>query len=504
MRKLKQKIIEALTSVLPITFIVFVLSISIAPLPLGTMLMFLAGALLLVIGMGFFALGAEMSMMPIGEGVGSELVKSRKPFMMILITFTIGIIITAAEPDLTVLAHQVPAVPDAVLIWTVAVGVGFFLVLALLRTVFKLKLKYLLLILYSAVFMLAMFTPESFLAVAFDSGGVTTGPITVPFIMALGIGLANINENAHSQEDSFGLVALCSIGPIIAVLLLGILYHPESVSYTPFEMVHVETTQDVFKIFVVEIPHTMIEVGKALGPIMLFFGLFQFITRCFYREQLIKIFVGTLYTFIGLVLFLCGVNVGFMPAGSYLGAQIVQLPYAWILIPIGMIIGYFIVKAEPAVHVLKEQVEDISVGTISGKMMEYSLSIGVAISLGIAMLRILTGINIMPFLFVGYGIALLMSFYVPEIFTAIAFDSGGVASGPMTATFLLPFAMGACEAMGGNVLTDAFGIVAMVAMTPLLTIQGLGLIMKLKQRLPKLDLEGEDQILDFEEREYSE
>ena len=488
MRKLKQKINEALASVIPITLIVFILSITIAPLPLGMMLMFLAGALLLVAGMGFFALGAELSMMPIGEGAGSELVKSRRLPIIILVTFAMGVIITAAEPDLTVLAHQVPAVPDRILIWTVAAGVGIFLVLALL-------------ILYAAVFILAYFTPDSFLAVAFDSGGVTTGPITVPFIMALGIGLARFNDEAHSQEESFGLVALCSIGPILAVLILGILYHPEGVSYTPFEMVHVETTQDVFKTFMAEIPHTIFEVGKALGPILIFFCLFQCVTRCFLKRQLIKIIIGTIYTFIGLVLFLCGVNVGFMPAGSYLGAQIVTLPYAWILIPIGMIIGYFIVKAEPAVHVLKEQVAEISAGTISARAMELSLSIGVALSLGIAMLRILSGINIMFFLLPGYALSLLLSFYVPEIFTAIAFDSGGVASGPMTATFLLPFAMGACEAIGGNVLTDAFGIVALVAMTPLLTIQLLGLIMKLKQRELKLDLEGDDQIINFEEAE---
>lgn len=504
MRKLKMKINEALASVVPITGIVFILSISIAPLPLGTMLMFLTGALMLIIGMGFFALGAEMSMMPIGESVGGELTKSKKLLIMILVTFLIGIIITAAEPDLTVLAHQVPAVPDQTLIWTVAVGVGLFLVLALMRTVFKLRLKYMLLILYAIVFVLAYITPESFLAVAFDSGGVTTGPITVPFIMALGIGLAQISDASHSQEESFGLVALCSIGPILAVLILGILYHPESVSYTPFEMVHVETTQDIFRIFMSEIPHTMVEVGKALGPIMVFFALFQIITRAFFKKQLIKITVGTIYTFIGLVLFLCGVNVGFMPAGNYLGAQIAVLPYAWILIPIGMIMGYFIVKAEPAVHVLKVQVEEISSGTISGKALELSLSMGVAFSVGIAMLRILTGINIMFFLIPGYGLALLLSFLVPEIFTAIAFDSGGVASGPMTATFLLPLAMGACEAIGGNVLTDAFGIVAMVAMTPLLTIQLLGLMMKFKQRSHKLDLDGEDQILDFEEAEVYE
>lgn len=498
MTKLKEKINESLSSVLPITIIVFTLSITITPMPIGTILLFMFGAAMLVVGVGFFSLGAEMSMIPMGDGIGHALIANKNKIFILLLTFAIGFIITVAEPDLTVLAHQVPAVPDNILIWTVAVGVGFFLIISLLRVIFKLSLKYLLIILYPLVFTLAYFSLDSFLAVAFDSGGVTTGPITVPFIMALGVGIANLHSNPK-EEDNFGMVALCSIGPIIAVLILGIIYNPQGATYTPFEMAHVETTRDVIHTFLVEIPHYIMEVCKALAPIMGFFLLFQFFTSYFKKKYLIKILIGTLYTFIGLVLFLCGVNVGFMPAGYFIGFEIAALPYNWVLIPIGMLIGFYIVKAEPAVHVLNRQVEEISSGAISSKAMLYSLSVGVGMSLGIAMLRVLTGIHIMYFIIPGYLIALLLSFFVPKVFIGIAFDSGGVASGPLTATFLLPFTMGACEQLGGNVLTDAFGIVAMVAMTPLLTIQILGLITRRKLKLQSINVEGEDEILDFEE-----
>lgn len=438
-----------------------------------------------------------MSMMPMGDGIGNALVASNKKGITIIITFAIGVIITIAEPDLTVLAHQVPGVPDAALIWTVALGVGIFLVFALFRLMYKYDLKFMLIIFYILVFALAYFSMDSFLAVAFDSGGVTTGPITVPFIMALGVGMANI-RSSHAEEESFGLVALCSIGPILAVLLLGIVYNPQGASYTPFEMVNVETTQEVAKAFLIEVPHYVLEVSKALFPILCFFAVFQIITRHFKKKPIIKILIGAAYTYIGLILFLCGVNVGFMPAGYYIGAEIAGLSYNWILIPIGMVIGFFIVKAEPAVHVLNRQVEEVSSGAISSKAMLYSLSIGVGVSLGIAMLRVLMGVPIMFFLVPGYILALTLSFFVPKVFTGIAFDSGGVASGPMTATFLLPFAMGACEQLGGDVMMDAFGIVAMVAMTPLITIQLLGLSMKRKKAGIAASIE-EDGILDFEE-----
>jgi hypothetical protein len=480
-RKLLEKIKESLSSVLPVTGIVILIHLLLSPMPGGTFALFLIGAVLLVLGMGLFTLGADLSMMPMGERVGAHLTKSKKLSILIPVCFLIGALITIAEPDLTVLAGQVPTVPDAVLILTVAVGVGLFLVLALLRIIFRKSLQLLLFVFYGLVFVLAAFTPEEFLAAAFDSGGVTTGPITVPFIMALGIGVAAVRGGNSAQDDSFGLVTMCSIGPVLSMLLLGMFYNAGTGGHTSVEAHNPSGIGEILALFGEAIPEYLADVALALLPVVLFFLVFQILFLRLSRKRLLKMGVGLLYTFIGLVLFLTGVNVGFLPAGYTLGSRLGATAAGWI-IPIGMVMGFFVVMAEPAVHVLNKQVEEITVGAISQRAMLLSLSVGVAVSIGIAMLRVVTGVSIWYFLLGGYAVALTLSFFVPKIFTAVAFDSGGVASGPMTAAFMLPFAMGACDALGGNILTDAFGLVAMVAMTPLITIQLLGVLYSIKLR----------------------
>ena len=480
--KLIEKSKETLKAVLPIIMIVLLLSFTVAPISPEILMEFLIGAVMLIVGMLFFSIGAEMAMTPMGERVGTTMTKSRNLAVMVFVSFALGFVITISEPDLQVLAQQVPSVPNAVLILAVAAGVGILLVFALLRMLLRVALPPMLLLFYAVVFALAAFVPKDFLAVAFDSGGVTTGPMTVPFIMAFGVGISAIRSDKHAAEDSFGLVSLCSVGPIIAVLILGMIYHPQSTEYLSDAIPEITDTVQLGRLFAKGIPVYLREMALSLLPIVLFFGAFQLISRDIKKKTLIKILIGLVYTYVGLVLFLTGV----MPAGNYLGQVIAGLPYAWIIIPIGMVIGYFIVQAEPAVFVLTKQVEEITSGAISAMAMERSLSVGVAVSIGLAMIRVLTGISIMWFIVPGYAIALFLTFFVPKIFTSIAFDSGGVASGPMTATFLLPFAMGACNAVGGNIITDAFGVVAMVAMTPLITIQSLGLIYRMKEgRLQK-------------------
>ena len=478
---LGEKVREALSSVLPITLIVLFLCFTAAPVPADVLLAFLVGAVLLIVGMGLFTLGADTAMLPIGERVGAQMTKSRKLWVVVSVSLLIGIIVTISEPDLQVLAGQVPGIPNAVLIGAVAVGVGLFLVVALLRILFQIPLNGLLIASYLVIFALAALAPKDFLAVAFDSGGVTTGPMTVPFIMALGMGVSSTRSDGKAGEDSFGLVALCSVGPILAVLVLALVYQAAG-AYVPDLVPEAGDSRELWQLFAQGFPVYAREMGAALAPIAAFFAVFQVVSLRMPRKNVLKIVVGLLYTYIGLVLFMTGVNVGFLPAGTYLGRQIAALDQNWVLIPIGMLMGWFIVQAEPAVHVLNRQVEELTSGAIPGRAMSTSLSIGVAVSIGLAMLRVLTGVSIFVLLVPGYLCAIGLSFVVPKIFTAIAFDSGGVASGPMTATFLLPFAMGACETLGGNVVTDAFGVVAMVAMTPLITIQLLGLAYKWKLR----------------------
>ena len=481
-KKLKEKLKEALQAVLPIIGLVLLLSFTIAPISPSILLCFLIGGILLIAGIVFFTLGAELAMSPMGERVGTAMTQSKKLWVVVALSFLLGFIITISEPDLQVLAQQVPAVPNLTLILAVACGVGVFLVVALLRMLFSIALPPFLVCFYAVIFILAFFVPKEFLSVAFDSGGVTTGPMTVPFIMALGVGISATRSDRHAADDSFGLVALCSIGPILAVMMLGMIYNPDSAAYTPPVIPEIVDSKQLWNLFAVELPTYMKEIALSLLPIVLFFAVFQALILKLSGRNLTRILIGLVYTYIGLVLFLTGVNVGFMPAGNYLGQVLAGLSHPWVIVPIAMVMGYFIVKAEPAVYVLNKQVEEITDGAISARAMGTALSAGVAISLGIAMIRVLAGISILWILIPGYTIALVISFFVPKIYTAIAFDSGGVASGPMTAAFLLPLAQGACVALGGNIVTDAFGVVAMVAMTPLITIQVMGLYSKLAEK----------------------
>ena len=481
-KKLKEKLKEALQAVLPIIGLVLLLSFTIAPISPSILLCFLIGGILLIAGIVFFTLGAELAMSPMGERVGTAMTQSKKLWVVVALSFLLGFIITISEPDLQVLAQQVPAVPNLTLILAVACGVGVFLVVALLRMLFSIALPPFLVCFYAVIFILAFFVPKEFLSVAFDSGGVTTGPMTVPFIMALGVGISATRSDRHAADDSFGLVALCSIGPILAVMMLGMIYNPDSAAYTPPAIPEIADSKQLWNLFAIELPTYMKEIALSLLPIVLFFAVFQALILKLSGRNLTRILIGLVYTYIGLVLFLTGVNVGFMPAGNYLGQVLAGLSHPWVIVPIAMVMGYFIVKAEPAVYVLNKQVEEITDGAIPARAMGTALSAGVAISLGIAMIRVLTGISILWILIPGYTIALVISFFVPKIYTAIAFDSGGVASGPMTAAFLLPLAQGACVALGGNIVTDAFGVVAMVAMTPLITIQVMGLYSKLAEK----------------------
>ena len=481
-KQLTEKFREAVASVLPITLIVTIVCFSFVPVTTDLMLSFLIGSVLLIVGMALFTLGSEVSMTQIGTHMGAKLTKSRKLWLILTVSFLLGVAITVAEPDLQVLAANVPNIDTTVLIITVSVGVGIFLLLSMLRILLVIPLRWMLLVFYALIFILAALVDKDFLAVAFDSGGVTTGPMTVPFIMALGVGVSSIRSDSHAQTDSFGLVALCSIGPIQAVMLLGFIYRGSADGTAAMVLSNYQDTVELGHNYIASLPAYLKEVVIALLPIVAFFLVFQVVSLRLRRLPFMRILVGLVWTCIGLVLFLTGVNVGFSSLGYILGERLAAPGLRYWLIPLAMLMGWFIINAEPAVHVLNKQVEELSAGAISARAMGVSLSIAVSSAMGLGMVRVLTGVSILWFVVPGYVLALAMAFFVPQTFTAIAFDSGGVASGPLTATFMLPFAMGACTAMGGNIMTDAFGIVALVAMMPLITVQAMGVVYVIKSR----------------------
>jgi len=490
MRKiLFDKIKESCLSVLPITAIILILNFAIPGGKLGwNFLAFIIGAFLLITGMVFYSLGSEISLSPIGEVIGSKVTSTKKIPLILLVGFIIGAMVTVAEPDLMVLGNQLGSI-KWILIITIALGVGLFLAIALGRIFAKINLNVILIFFYCLMFVFAFFVDNKYIALAFDSGGVTTGAITVPFIMALGVGVASVLGGKNRNENSFGVVAICSIGPILLVLLLCLIFKPE-ITIASFGA-EITSITDLLRNFGNVLIGCMKEVALALLPISVFFFIMNGLFIRLPHQRVTRIIFGLVYTYVGLSLFLTGVSAGFMDMGFDLGKRLAALGNNWLLIPVGMIVGAFIVLAEPAVHVLCKQVESISDGTIKGKTLLISLSISMMISVGLATMRILFDIPVYYILIPGYGIALILSFVVPKNYTAIAFDSGGVASGPMATTFMLPLAIGAATtvSMGSTdaILSNAYGMVAFIALTPLITIQILGLIVKLKtQRKPKI------------------
>ena len=502
-RLLLSKIKESLMSVLPVTLIVIILNLTpLINLELKEIITFAVSAIFLILGIGFFTLGADIAMTPMGEHVGSGLTKSKNLKLLLLICFALGVLITIAEPDLTVLADQVGS---KLIIIFVGLGVGIFLILAILKIVFKKDLASMLIYFYMVLFALALLLlamdPENFqlIPLSFDSGGVTTGPITVPFIMALGVGIAATIGGKYASENSFGLVTLCSVGPILAVLNLslingGDISAPNVNDYLLADNLLVATFETLW--------NTTKDVTLALGLVVGFFFIINFIFLKLPKKKLFQIGVGTLFTYVGLIIFLTSVHIGFMPVGFKMGQELAKTSPLAVSI-IGFVLGLVVVLAEPAVHVLNKQVEEITNGTVSKKSMLIALSVGVGISICLSVIRIIFGFSILYYLIPGYLLSLGLSFFVPKIYTSIAFDSGGVASGPLTSTFILPFAIGTCVAMNGNILSDAFGIVALVAMTPLITIQMLGFTSISKKRLSeklamrKILDEEDDQIIRF-------
>lgn len=477
------KLKESIISVLPITILVIFISFFI-DIQKDSMVNFLISSIMLILGMSLFTLGSDSSMFVMGKEIGNHLTKKRSLVLLIVVSFIIGFMITIAEPDLIVLAEQFDGLKDKYyLIIPVAVGVGIFLIVATLRIIFQIKLSYLLIISYIIIFIIAFFVVPEFVPVSLDSGGVTTGPITVPFILALGSGIAMARGDRGSEEDSFGLVGLCSAGPILAVLIMGLFLGRTSID------TETVVSNNIGAVFLKNIK----EVGLAITPLCVFFIGYQFIYLKLKIKKIKQIAIGLVFTYLGLVLFLTGANFGFMPVGIAFGEKLGALDFNWILIPLGGLIGFFTVMAEPAVHVLNDQVEELTSGAISKRLMLFSLAIGVSISVAMAMSRIVLDISIWWFIIPGYIIALVLMFVVPKMFTAIAFDSGGVASGPMTATFILPLAIGVGTMVDSSkVLVNAFGIVAFVAMTPLIVIQLLGLVYKIKLRRMKIVVEEED------------
>lgn len=482
--RLIDNLIDSFFSVIPISIIIFIIGLLIG-ISTNIIISFLVSSMFLVIGMTLFTTGADMSMITIGENIGESLIKKGKKWLVLLVSFIIGVVITIAEPDLMVLAKQLTSIPDIIIILSVALGVGLFLLIAVWRIFKKLPFKQIVIVSWFIILGLLALTPKEFVPVAFDSGGVTTGPMGVPLIVALGYGLTKFRSDKNAKEDSFGLCGLSSLGPIIIVLLLGLFFKTDSAYNVNNFIKEIPFIEN----FVYNFLANFKEVIIALIPIVVIFVIMELFNKERSKLTIIKVGVGLILTVLGLTLFLTGVSAGFLKMGYFIGNIMGNNAYNYLLIPIGMLFGYILVNAEPGIKMLNMQISDLTEGSISPKVINNCLSIGVCVAIGLALLRVIYQIPISYFLVPGYFITCLLTYFSPKVFTAIAFDAGGAASGPLTTSFLLPLCIGLCVAFDGNIMTDAFGVGALVSMTPLITIQTLGIIYQYK--LNKQDARNE-------------
>ena len=496
---IKEKVTESALAVLPICVIILAIHFTIAPLEGHVLAMMFIGMGMLFVGMILFSIGVELSLLPIGEHVGSALIASRKLPLIIVVLFIFGFVVTAAEPDLFVLAKQVGSIPDLTLIIGIAIGVGLFLILAVLRILFHWKLGRVLAIAYPLAFCIAIFASD-YLAIAIDAAAVTTGPVTVPFLLAIGGGFAAVTGGRNSEEDNFGISSICSVGPIMTVLILGLFFHSEDTQYLGAHELANEGMYQIWSVFGNGLWHTLKDIVMVIVPIVTIFLIFQVVKLKLSRRELVRIFVGLVYLMLGLTVFIAGVNHGFMPAATAFGEKIGALSYNWVVIPLAFVIGAAVLLAEPTAYVLVKRVVDITNGAISKQMMLFGMATGVGIAMSLAMVRILTGISIWWILIPGYTLSLTLTFIVPNIFVGIGFDAGEVATGAMSAAFVLPFAIGVGKMTGGDIVTGAFGIVGLSTMLPPIVVQLIGLIYSMKLKKAK-KLEAEALEIDSKETE---
>ena len=492
-KELKRNLHSAAATILPIVLIVQIITLFI-PVNTGVLVSFLISSVLLIFGSALFTFGASLSMELIGNKIGRDLVRSKKVLLILVVSFIIGTVVTIAEPDLLVLAEQLTSIPSWLLIIVISLGVGICTLLASARSLFGWNLNIMLIISFIIIFILMLFVPQDFIPVAFDSGGVTTGTISIPFILTLGMGLVANRIDSKAKEESFGLVGLASTGPIIMVLLFGLFMNYESgmtfdnTIYTAFS----------FSNYWIQLSGCFKDVIMAVSPILVVFIIYQIITKRTTKVEIHKIVLGTIITIVGLTIFLVASNVGFLNMGYYIGEYIATTNYSMLLIPLIMVLAFFIAIAEPAVVILIDQVEEYTEGGISKDLLKIALALGVSLAAGLSMYRVFTGTSFMLYALIGYGIALILTFFIPKVFTAVALDAGGATGGSLTTTFLLPMAIGACYVLGGNVYTDAFGLASMVSLVPIITVEITGLVYEFKTRILTRVENLDDSIIDYD------
>ncbi len=482
MKLFLEKLKESCLSVLPMVGVISILGFFVAKIDTMTMVKLYICAVLVILGLTVFSMGVDRSMIRIGEYVGATTGKFKSLTAFILISIFVGALFIVAEPDLKVLASQFPGLSSPmVLILIIAVGVGIFLAVASLRIIFNIKMKYILVFSYSAIVILSFFVPPAFAPVAFDSSGIATGSLAVPILMAFGMGISTV-RSSNSQENSFGLVTVATIGPILSIMIFSLFAGNISDAGASTIVIEHISFAEIFPIVGHEIVYNLQEVAYVLIPIFVIFFAFHFLKLHLPWREIGKIVVGVFYAYIGMVFFLAGINAGFLPIGGQLGVTLATAEYNWVLIPLGLVLGLVNVLAEPAVHVLVKQSYEVTGGSIKKSVMFICMCISTSLSVCLAVVRCFLHINILWIIIPMIVICVALSFFVPQLFCGIGYDAGSVCSGPMAVAFILPMISGICEAFGISSMLYSFGTVAIIGTMPTIVVELLGLIVTIKTK----------------------
>lgn len=495
MNRLSEKFFEVLIAIIPIVFIVFTLKVTFIPIENLQMIKFFVGSLFVLVGLTFFLLGVDLGIAPLGVWLSSIITKKNRLEIVIISAFFLGFIISIAEPGLLILGNQIDSITQGgissfSIVFTVSLGIGLFMIIGFMRLIYNIPLYLILIISYGVIFVLGFFTSAEFLAIAFDTSGSTTGVLAVPFILALSLGVSVLKkDSAASENDSFGLISIVSVGAIIAVMVLNLFRGQQE--YTEVLATVDPSSISVFRTFINSFLKAVLESFFVFLPLIIIFVLLNLFSSL-HKDERRRIIFGFIYALLGLSLFFAGVNTGFMEVGSIIGGYLIFFDSSFLLIAIAFILGVVTILAEPAVYVLTRQIEDVTSGYIKRQLVLTALSLGVGLAVGLSALRVVVvGIELWHYVLPGYFVAILLTFFVPELFIGIAFDAGGVATGPMTATFILAFINGAAnEHAKASILFEGFGMIAMVALMPIITLQLLGLFFKYKTYKEGIDSNG--------------
>lgn len=476
---------KVIKGILPIIIFVLILSI-ILKIDIGTIIRFLSSSLLVIMGLTLFTTGTDISLNEMGKNISNLLIKKKNIILILIVSLLLGTFITLLEPEFLTIGYEAGNIPTSILLISVSISIGIFLMLAMYRILKRINLRYYIIISYLLIFFVLTISNFQVVPFAFDMGSVVVGAISAPFILAFGGNLASKMKRKDSSE--FGILSFCAIGPILMILILSLIYKPNIMYDSDPILKKLDFLETLWTNFY--------QVFMSLSLLVIFYLVLTRKTKKKKIEQR-KIMIGLIMVLVGITLFLTGGDVGFFKLAYLLGSKLGNINKI-IIILIGGIFGFLIAKIEPNVKVLVSYVDQVTNGGIKDKFLETCLCIGVSISFMLSLFRVLNGYSVMIFLIPTYFLAIFFAFFTPTNFLGLSFDAGGVVTGSMSSSFLLPLLIGVASIITNNYLNEAFGVMALISVIPIIILEIVGMIYNIEVKNDNTKY-LDDKIIDYGE-----